>query len=208
MPAKAQVQTARPMPEPEFFSEAAIPVLQKYGVSQVSAYQELVKFGLHADACRWVATHFPVRHAVWWGLMCVIDMGATDLDEMLTGLLTNWVQEPSEALQAQLLNLTWLDTPESPLEFLAKAVSWTGPSMLPMHLPATAPKPEHVGRMIAAAVDLAANGHGILEPAEAYGRFLDLARAVDDGTLNWENSAALASKPGPVSKPQGLFPSL
>lgn len=208
MTPSAPAKVAKPMPEPAFYTEAAEQIMQKHGPRNVSAYEELLKSGLFVDACRWVAVHLPVRHAIWWGLICVLDTKDGSANDILTAQLTSWVIDPTEPLQTQLLNQTWLDTPESPLDYLAKAVSWTGPSMLPIHLPTTAPNPEHVGQMIAAAVDLAATAHGILEPAEAYLRFLDFANKVDNGTLHWENQAGTAAKSQTISKPQGLFPSL
>lgn len=197
---------ARPMPEPDFYSEAALIVMQKHDPKSIASYQELLKSGLFADACRWVAVQLPVRHSVWWGLICLMDTKDGHLNDNLMKQLTNWVIEPSSAQQTQILNESWLDTPESALEYIAKAVSWTGSSMLPAHLPVTAPNPEHVRRMIAAGIDLAATGHGKVEPHEAYRRFLDFATDVDNGKLHWENTVAKTPNPQQTSKPQGLFP--
>lgn len=197
---------ARPMPEPDFYSEAALIIMQKHDPKSIKSYQELLKAGLFADACRWVAVQLPVRHSVWWGLICVMDTKDGHLNRTLVNQLTQWVIEPTSAKQTQIMNESWLDTPGSALEYIAKAVSWTGSSMLPVHLPVTAPNPEHVRRMIAAGIDLAATGHGKLEPADAYRRFLDFATDVDNGKLHWENTEASTPKAQQTSRPQGLFP--
>jgi hypothetical protein len=194
------------MPEPDFYSEAALIILQKHDLKSIKSYQELLKAGLFADACRWVAVQLPVRHSVWWGLICVMDTKDGHLNRTLVNQLTQWVIEPTSAKQTQIMNESWLDTPGSALEYIAKAVSWTGSSMLPVHLPVTAPNPEHVRRMIAAGIDLAATGHGKLEPADAYRRFLDFATDVDNGKLHWENTEASTPKAQQTSRPQGLFP--
>ena len=204
----APAKAARPMPEPEFYSEQARIILAGREEKSVSSFQELVRVGLSADACHWVALHLPVRYAVWWGLICVMETKSGPGDETLVGQVTSWVMEPSEAMQTRLLNQLWLETPQSPVEYLAKAISWTGPSMLPAHLPVSAPNPEHAGRMIAAAVDLAAAGHAILQGPEAYLRFLEFAAAVDNGTLHWGSEPATAAKPRQNTKPQGLLPGL
>ena len=206
MTPSAPATVARPMPEPDFYSEAALIVMQKHDPKSIASYQELLKSGLFADACRWVAVQLPVRHSVWWGLICVMDTKDGHLNDNLMKQLTNWVIEPSSAQQTQILNESWLDTPVSALEYIAKAVSWTGSSMLPAHLPVTAPNPEHVRRMIAAGIDLAATGHGKVEPPEAYRRFLDFATDVDNGKLHWENTVTKTPNPQQTSKPQGLFP--
>jgi hypothetical protein len=194
------------MPEPDFYSEAALIIMQKHDPKSIKSYQELLKAGLFADACRWVAVQLPVRHSVWWGLICVMDTKDGHLNRTLVNQLTQWVIEPTSAKQTQIMNESWLDTPGSALEYIAKAVSWTGSSMLPVHLPVTAPNPEHVRRMIAAGIDLAATGHGKLEPADAYRRFLDFATDVDNGKLHWENTEASTPKAQQTSRPQGLFP--
>jgi hypothetical protein len=206
MTTTAPATIARPMPEPDFYSEAALIIMQKHDPKSIKSYQELLKAGLFADACRWVAVQLPVRHSVWWGLICVMDTKDGHLNRTLVNQLTQWVIEPTSAKQTQIMNESWLDTPGSALEYIAKAVSWTGPSMLPIHLPVTAPNPEHVRRMIAAGIDLAATGHGKLEPADAYRRFLDFATDVDNGKLHWENTEASTPKAQQTSRPQGLFP--
>lgn len=206
MTTTAPATVARPMPEPDFYSEAALIIMQKHDPKSIKSYQELLKAGLFADACRWVAVQLPVRHSVWWGLICVMDTKDGHLNRTLVNQLTQWVIEPTSAKQTQIMNESWLDTPGSALEYIAKAVSWTGSSMLPVHLPVTAPNPEHVRRMIAAGIDLAATGHGKLEPADAYRRFLDFATDVDNGKLHWENTEASTPKAQQTSRPQGLFP--
>lgn len=206
MTTTAPATIARPMPEPDFYSEAALIIMQKHDPKSIKSYQELLKAGLFADACRWVAVQLPVRHSVWWGLICVMDTKDGHLNRTLVNQLTQWVIEPTSAKQTQIMNESWLDTPGSALEYIAKAVSWTGSSMLPVHLPVTAPNPEHVRRMIAAGIDLAATGHGKLEPADAYRRFLDFATDVDNGKLHWENTEASTPKAQQTSRPQGLFP--
>jgi hypothetical protein len=206
MTTTAPATVARPMPEPDFYSEPALIILQKHDPKSIASYQELLKAGLFADACRWVAVQLPVRHSVWWGLICVMDTKDGHLNRTLVNQLTQWVIEPTSAKLTQIMNESWLDTPGSALEYIAKAVSWTGSSMLPVHLPVTAPNPEHVRRMIAAGIDLAATGHGKLEPADAYRRFLDFATDVDNGKLHWENTEASTPKAQQTSRPQGLFP--
>jgi hypothetical protein len=206
MTTTAPATIARPMPEPDFYSEAALIIMQKHDPKSIKSYQELLKAGLFADACRWVAVQLPVRHSVWWGLICVMDTKDGHLNRTLVNQLTQWVIEPTSAKQTQIMNESWLDTPGSALEYIAKAVSWTGSSMLPVHLPVTAPNPEHVRRMIAAGIDLAATGHGKLEPADAYRRFLDFATDVDNGKLHWENTETSTPKAQQTSRPQGLFP--
>lgn len=208
MTPNAPAKVARPMPEPEFYTEPARQILGGQADGSIAAYQNLIASGLFADACRWVAVHLPVQYAVWWGLICAMETKGGPGDAALVGQVTDWVANPSETVQSRLLNQLWLETPQSPVEYLAKAVSWTGQSMLPVHLPATAPNPQHVGRMIAAAVDLAATAHAALQPPQAYQRFLEFAADVDSGSLHWGSTAASTPKFTQNTKPQGLFPGL
>jgi hypothetical protein len=198
---------AKPMKESDFYSEAAIEIVDSLGAENSDTFHQLMKSELFADACHWIASQFPVRYGVWWGLICATDSGVDADNETFRELLLRWVIEPEAVHQLKLLNLTWLDTPESPIEYLAKAVSWTGPSMLPTHLPISKPNIAQVTRMIAAAVDLSAAGHLKLEPALAYQRFLDFALDIDGGALSWEGKDDKSIKKENKSKPQSLFPS-
>ena len=197
----------KPLKEPDFYSEQAMEMMQRLGLDNIKTFHQLMKAELLGDACHWIASQFPLRYSVWWGLICATDREMKQDENVFSDLILSWVIEQEAEYQSKLLDLTWLDTPETPIEYLAKAVSWTGPSMLPAHLPISKPNSAQVVKMVAAAVDLSAAGHQKLEPALAYKRFLDFAIAIDNGSLSWEVREDKALKNANNSKPQSLFPS-
>lgn len=188
------------------YSPKALKIMERVGPDDPKTFQELIEAGLHVDTCRWVAMHLPKRYAIWWGLICATDASGAEKTDALCDQLMAWVLNPSESIQMKLLNETWTDVPESPMEFLSKAVSWSGKSMLPATLPVVPASAEQFGRMVSACVELSAAKHGQLDGVESIKRFLQFARAIDSGKLSWQNLDEADSKVLESAIPEGLFP--
>lgn len=193
---------------PPLFSEAAQAILATTSDPFSAAFSQLMEKGLHLDACRWMATHFPLRHAIWWGLLCLEDAaGKSRLSTEISGMILRWVIDPSDMHRDQNHALNWENPPESPLDYLAKAIAWSGPTMSAPHLPQVKADPRLCGILVAAAIEIAAASHPSIKPEDAFVRFLQLGLMVDSGQLDWSNPAFLAEKSvTDQTTPQGLFP--
>lgn len=174
--------------ESVFFSRPAIAIFKEVGGESPEAFKKLVKDELWADACRWLATHFPLQYAIFWGLLCTEDSAKSSEPDELKSLVLDWVVNVSELTRSKILAITWLDVPENPVEYLAKAVAWTGPSMTPPQLPAVPADPVILGRLVAACVELSASKHADLDINNALKRFVGLARLIDTGEIHWAKS--------------------
>ena len=174
--------------ESVFFSRPAIAVFKEVGGESPKAFKKLVKDELWADACRWLATHFPLQYAIFWGLLCAEDSEKSSEPDELKSLVLDWVVNASEITRSKILAITWLDTPEKPVEYLAKAVAWTGPSMTLPHLPAVPADPVILGILVAACVELSASKHADLNINDALKRFVGLAKLIDTGEIHWAKS--------------------
>lgn len=193
---------------PPFFSEAAQAIFAGRGDESPAAFSQLVENGLHIDACRWMASHFPLQHAIWWGLLCLEDAGSKPGRNAETaGLVLRWVIDPSDQIRDRIHALNWEHPPESPVDYLAKAIAWSGPTMSAPHLPHVKADPRLSGIILAAAVEIAAASHASITLDEAITRFIQLGLLVDSGQIHWSQTAFSNEKSATdLSRPQGLFP--
>ncbi|MFM7131880.1 MAG: DUF6931 family protein [Isosphaeraceae bacterium] len=193
---------------PPLFSEAAKAVFAASGDPSPAAFRQLMEKGLHLDACRWMASQFPLRHAIWWGLLCIEDVGSKPrLSAEIPGMILRWVIDPTDMHRDQIHALNWEHPPESPIDYLAKAIAWSGPTMSAPHLPQVKADPRLCGILVAAAIEIAAASHASIKPEEAIARFIQLGLLVDSGKIDWSQSAYSAGKSATdQTRPQGLFP--
>lgn len=193
---------------PPLYSEAARAIFAGTGDQSPAAFSQIMAKGLHSDACRWMAAHFPLRHAVWWGLLCLEDTGAGPAQGATTkNLILRWITDPSDTNRDQIHSQTWENVPASPVDYLAKAVAWSGPTMSAPHLPPVKADPQLPGVLVAAAIETAAGSHVSLDLEKALHRFIQLGLLVDTGKIHWSQPTANADvSANDKTQPQGLFP--
>jgi hypothetical protein len=110
----------------------------------------LLKAGMFADAIRFLAFALPVREAVWWGCLC---LRLTHADpEQSVNLAARWVIEPTEAHRQEAEKVANQTTAAG---WLARAVAWTGGSLLPPSQPVLKPRPELPHQAVLASLSLA-----------------------------------------------------
>jgi hypothetical protein len=109
-----------------------------------------------AGALAFIAHLLPRREAIWWGRQCVeAILGRAAQDEAME-LATQWVREPSEPLRRRALSL-WRDSEtRTPTHWLARAVAYSGGSLLAPDQPASPPAPDDCALAVNAAVVLSA----------------------------------------------------
>lgn len=202
--------TSSPLPvfrKQSYYSDAAEVILANIQEDSPDTFQILFDKQLHADVCRWMAKHFPLRHAVWWCLICIeTSEGPESVGSEISPYLVKWVVEPSETIRTQILMKTWQESPEKAVDFLAKAVVWAGPSMTPAHLPPVQADRMLPSVMVSAAILNAAANHFELEFEEAIQQFIKIGLLVDSGKMNWNDPQNKSFDSQNNSRPQGLYP--
>lgn len=141
--------------------------------------RSLIEAELHEDAINYLAHGLPRREAVWWGCQCVretpIEPGSAV--EKALAAAEAWVYEPDEDHRKAADRAVEAASLRSAAGLVAQAVGWSGGSLAPEGLDEV-PPPEHLtGRMVAAAVIVAANKLPPQKLAETYARFL--ARGIE-----------------------------
>jgi len=107
-------------------------------------------------ALAFLAHLLPRREAIWWGCQCVSSMlGAEAKDEGMR-LATQWVRDPDEAARRDALVFAQASDMRAPSSWLARAVGYSGGSLLAPDQPPTKPAPEACALAVNAAIVFAA----------------------------------------------------
>lgn len=118
--------------------------------------EALLRGERYADAARFLAFALPRREAVWWGSLFVLWGGKGHLraeGARALQAIVRWVIEPTEAHR---LEAAEFDNPATPAGRLARAVKYTGGSLLPPTAPARPPGPMLTPRAVLGAISFVA----------------------------------------------------
>ncbi len=100
----------------------------------------------------------PRREAIWWGCRCVeAILGPAAQNEGLR-IATQWVRDPDEPLRREALDWWQASTQRLPTEWLARAVGYSGGSLLAPEVAPMPPAPDDCALSVNAAIVLAATG--------------------------------------------------
>lgn len=136
----------------------------------------LVQRELWSDALQLLAQALPHRLAVWWGCLCAWHASAkselADVDRRALESAGRWVLEPNEQHRAVAARLANHDALNRPAGCLVGAVEYTGD--------AGHGRPEFVGHLVAAAVQMAAVGGNSYAP-----QFAALALRIANQEIGW-----------------------
>lgn len=109
-----------------------------------------------ATALAFLAHLLPRREAIWWGCQCVSAMqGAEAKDEGLR-LASQWVRDPDEAARREALAYAEASDMRAATAWLARAVGYSGGSLLAPEQPPLKPAPEACALAVNAAIVFAA----------------------------------------------------
>jgi len=159
-----------------------------------------------ADLIDILAQAMPIRHSVWWGLMCgaLVEgfaVGETASDCMESAL--DWVLNTDETRRLKARAVSDRTDWKIPESLLARAVSWSSGTILPDSVPAFYPAPEGVtGQMISGAVRSFAARNTIHDHRELLWHFIELAEGVASGRYlpeGWERQHLNLSESIPIS---------
>ena len=115
------------------------------------------------DGLAFLAHLLPRREAIWWGCQCVSAiLGPTANDEGLS-LALRWERDPEETTRREALSFSQASALRTPTSWLARAVGYSGGSIVAPDQPVTPPPPEACAQAVNAAAVLAATA----EPAPA-----------------------------------------
>jgi hypothetical protein len=152
---------------------------------------------MYSEALRFLAFALPPREAVWWACLCV-RLTRPDLpapQEQAVNAAVRWVIEPTEPHRqaAEPLAAT-----SSSAGYAAKAVAWTGGSLLPPSLKPLKPGPALPHEAALAAVSLAVTAAAPDKVSQARRHALALGLHVARGKHLWapEPNAPTPSAPG------------
>ena len=123
------------------------------------AIDRLEAGGFLLEATRLLAHALPKREAVWWACMCAAHTAPPDLaepDRLARQAAELWVRQPTEKNRRHAMGLAEATTFETPDVLCAYAVFWSGETIGPEDQPPVPPTPHMAGKMVAAAVFLAA----------------------------------------------------
>lgn len=152
------------------------------GETSVRDYFDLLRHeGRPYDAVVFLAHLLPVREAIWWGCLCSWQSARskpTPAVDAVLGALVRWVREPSEANRVTGALLAGDD---APVQFLARALEFSGASLSPPGLPVVPPPPFLAHRTVAGALLLDAAKGG----PERLRDFLQWGTDVADGKNRW-----------------------
>jgi hypothetical protein len=106
-------------------------------------------------ALAFLAHLLPRRETVWWGCQCVATvMGEVAKDEAWQ-LAVRWVRDPAEPARRAALEYLSSNDARSPSYWLARAVGYSGGSILAEDQPPLAPAPDACATAVNAAIVLA-----------------------------------------------------
>jgi hypothetical protein len=143
---------------------------------------------LYPEAIRYLAFALPAREAVWWACLCV-QLAQPELpaaQQQALHAAARWVAEPTEAHRhaAEPLAAT-----SSAAGYAAKAVAWTGGSLLPPSLKPLKPGPTLPHEAACASVSLAVASASPDRVSEARRHALALGVHVARGKHLWPAAA-------------------
>ena len=105
-------------------------------------------------ALAFLAHLLPRREAIWWGRQCV--SAISPAPEPGVQLAQRWVRDPDEALRREALAYSQASDLKAPGAWLARAVGYSGGSLLAPDQPVTLPAPDACAQAVNAALVLAA----------------------------------------------------
>ena len=159
-----------------------------------------------ADLIDILAQVMPVRHSVWWGLMCgaLVEgfaVGTPATDCIKSAL--DWVLDTDETRRLKARAMSDRTDWKIPECLLARAVSWSSGTILPDSVPAFYPAPAGVtGQMISGAVRSFAARNTIHDHRELLWHFIELAEGVASGRFlpeGWERQNLNLSESIPMA---------
>lgn len=147
----------------------------------------LVQGKLYADAICVLAYRMPKRYAVWWGCLCARHAGGHPLPPVQEAALqaaVRWVLDPNEEQRRAAEAPGVAATLQTSAGCVARAVFWSGGSLLPAHSPVTPPAPTMTAQAIAGGIlTAAAEKAGNLKANQA--ELLAIGFQVSHGSLLW-----------------------
>jgi hypothetical protein len=162
---------------------------------------------LYPEAIRFLAFAMPPREAVWWACLCVrlTQPALPPPQDQALSAATRWAAEPTEPHRqaAEPLAAT-----SSAAGYSAKAVAWTGGSLLPPSMKPLKPGPELPHEAVFAAVSLAVTSVAPDKVSEARRHALALGVNVAKGKHLWPHHGAErpAHAPPHAHLPSGVRP--
>lgn len=137
------------------------------------------------DAVIFLAHALPRRETIWWGCLCLWETlrpAPPPAADAALATVLGWVRQPSETRKQDVIKAGEA-VADTPLGFLASAVSFSGESISLPGLPVVPPPPYLANRLVAGAMQVAASGSG--NARTHFGRFLRLGIDVADGKHHW-----------------------
>jgi hypothetical protein len=107
-------------------------------------------------ALAFLAHLLPRRESVWWGCQCVSAMLGAEANDEGMRLATAWVRDPDEAARRDALTFAQASDMRAPTAWLARAVGYSGGSLLDPEHPPSKPPPEACALAVNAAIVFAA----------------------------------------------------
>ena len=156
---------------------------------EARAYFEALVAQEHGDeAVAFLAHALPRRDTIWWGCLCLWDVvrpAPSAVEDAALGQIVQWVLEPSEPRRRAIAEAA--DSLEdSPVEFLAQAVTYSGETISAPGLPVVPPPPYLAHRLVAGAIRLAvATGD---DSADLLRNYLEWGIDIADGKLHWSQA--------------------
>jgi hypothetical protein len=107
-------------------------------------------------ALAFIAHLLPRREAIWWGCQCVSAMQGAEAKDEAMRLATQWVRDPDEAARRDALAYAQASDMRAATAWLARAVGYSGGSLLAPEQPPFKPPPEACALAVNAAIVFAA----------------------------------------------------
>ncbi len=183
--------------------EAARGLLDE-GMTVRTYLDALAAQGLHADALKVLAYALPKRAAVWWACLIAAEaMGPEPSPAAAAALETAraWVIDPKDERRRAAFPAAEAVGMGTPAGCTAAAAYFSSGSLAPPDLPVVPPREDVTGRLVAAALTLAAVIQQPERAPEKRAAFLRTGREVAEGQRPWpqaapERSATVAREGG------------
>jgi hypothetical protein len=148
------------------------------------AIDRLEAGGFPIEATRVLAHALPKREAVWWACMCAAHTAPPDLPEadlLARAAAEQWVRQPTDKNRRATMHQAEATSFETADALCAYAVFWCGETIGAEDQPPTPPTPGMAGKIIAAAILVAAlRGDPNRQDARLQ-RFLESGRQIAAG---------------------------
>ncbi len=148
------------------------------------AIDRLEAGGFPIEATRVLAHALPKREAVWWACMCAAHTAPPDLpesDRLARAAAEQWVRQPTDKNRRAAMHQAEATSFETADALCAYAVFWCGETIGAEDQPPTPPTPGMAGKIIAAAILVAAlRGDPNRQDARLQ-RFLESGRQIAAG---------------------------